>query len=60
MKVGDTVCVLDALDNRLVREIVALEDGYVYVSRREEIDRAKAEKREPNCIGFEMSLVNPA
>jgi hypothetical protein len=57
MRPGDSVTVLDVRDNKLVRTVVAVEDGIVYVSRREEVERAREERREPTCIGFRLSDV---
>lgn len=57
MKAGDSVIVLDVNDNKLVREVVAVEDGYVYVARPEEVLTARQEGREPSCIGFRQSDV---
>ncbi len=57
MKIGDLVCVTDVNDIKLLRVVVAIEDGYVYVSRDEEIARAEAEEREPTCIGFPLSSI---
>lgn len=57
MKPGDTVTVLDVHDNKLFRSVLAVEDGFVYVSRPEEVERARLEGREPNCIGFPLSDV---
>jgi hypothetical protein len=57
MRPGDTVTVLDINDNKLVRTVVAVENEMVYVSRREEVERARAERREPVCIGFRLSDV---
>lgn len=57
MKAGDSVTVLDINDNKLVRTIVAVEDGFVYVCRPEEAHKAKSENREPICIGFRLSDV---
>ena len=57
MNIGDSVCVMDMHDNKLVRVVVAIEDDYVYVCRAEEAHRAKEEGREPNCIGFPLSSV---
>ena len=54
---GQRVTVLDVHDNKLDRVVLAVEDGFVYVSRTEEIERAQAEGREPNCIGFPLSAV---
>ena len=57
MKVGDRVCVTDVNDTTLLRVVVAIEDGYAYVSKDEEIRRAKVEEREPTCIGFHLSSI---
>jgi hypothetical protein len=57
MKTGDAVVVLDVHDNKIVREVVAVEEGYVYVARPEEVQKARADRREPNCIGFPLSDV---
>jgi hypothetical protein len=57
MKTGDAVVVLDVHDNKLLREVVAVEEGYVYVARPEEIRKARAERRDPPCIGFPLSDV---
>jgi hypothetical protein len=59
MKAGDIVVVLDANDNKLVRKVMAVDGVYVYVSRPEEVENAKADGREPNCIGFRLSDVIP-
>ncbi len=59
MKVGDRVCVTDVNDTKLLRVVVAIEDGYAYVSKDEEIRKAKAEEREPTCIGFPLSSIVP-
>lgn len=57
MQSGETVTVTDVHDNKLDRVVLAVEDGFVYVSRREEIAQARVEGREPNCIGFPLSAV---
>lgn len=57
MKIGDQVYVTDANDNTLLRVVVAIENGYAYVSKDEEIRRARAEEREPTCIGFPLSSI---
>lgn len=57
MNQGDTVSVMDIHDNTLVRVVVAIEDGFAYVSRAEEVKRAREDGREPNCIGFPLSNV---
>lgn len=58
MRVGQIVTVTDVHEKKLVRRIVAVEDGFAYVSRLEEIDNSIKEGREPNCIGFRLSDVN--
>ncbi len=57
MKIGDQVYVTDVNDNTLLRVVVAIENGYAYVSKDEEIRRARAEEREPTCIGFPLSSI---
>jgi hypothetical protein len=57
MKPGDTVTVLDVHANKLLRKVIAVEEGFVFVSRPEELDRARIEHREPLCIGFPLSDV---
>ena len=57
MKTGDTVTVLDVHENKLRRTVVAVEDGFVFVSRPEEVKNAHSENREPMCIGFPLSDV---
>ncbi len=57
MKTGDVVTVLDVHDTKLLREVVAVGEGYIYVSRPEEVERARSEGREPSCIGFRLSDV---
>lgn len=57
MRPGETVTVSDIYDNKLVRTVVAVEGEVIYVSRREEVKRARAERREPMCIGFRLSDV---
>ncbi len=57
MRVGEDVNVMDVHDNTLLRKVVAVEDGFVYVSRPEELEQARREDREPNCIGFPLSAV---
>jgi hypothetical protein len=57
MKAGDEVTVVDVYDNKLIREIVAIEHEYVYVARPEEVRKAREEGRDPACIGFRKSDV---
>ncbi len=57
MRVGQKVIVTDFKENQLLREVVALEGGFVYVARPDEIQEAKNNFREPNCIGFPVSDV---
>jgi hypothetical protein len=57
MRQGDTVTVVDVNDNKLVRVVVAVEWGFVYVSRTGEAKKAASEGREPNCIVFPLSDV---
>jgi len=57
MRVGETITVMDVHENKIVRQVVAVEEGYVYVSRPEEIENSRNEGREPNCIGFPLSDV---
>lgn len=59
MRPGETVTVMAVYDNKLVRTVVAVEGEVIYVSRSEEVERARAERREPVCIGFRLSDVVP-
>lgn len=59
MKPGDRINVMDVHDNALLREIVAVEEDIVFVSRPEEVALARKESREPNCIGFRISDAIP-
>jgi hypothetical protein len=43
MKTGETVIVIDIHDNNILREMAAIEDGFAYVSRPEEVGRARIE-----------------
>lgn len=60
MQPGQRVTVTDVHDNRLLRVVVAVEGDILFVARPEEVDRARSEHREPNCIGFRMSDAKPA
>jgi len=59
MRLGDRVFVTDVHGNKLLRLVVALDGGMVYVSREEEVEQSKRERRDPNCIGFRPSEVSP-
>ncbi len=60
MHYGETVIVLDIYDKELVRRVVAVEEGIVFVTSPEEFDRATMERREPSCIGFRLSDIVPS
>lgn len=57
MKVGQIVFVMDMNGNELLRLVIAVENGFVYVARPEEVEDARTNFREPNCIGFLFSDV---
>jgi hypothetical protein len=58
MRPGDKVYVKDVHENKVLRVVVALDGGMVFVSRPQEVEQSKRERREPNCIGFRPSDVS--
>ena len=52
MKAGYEVSLLAHGDRMITRTVVAVENGYLYVCRKEEFETARAESREPVAIGF--------
>jgi len=57
MEYGDRVEVVDAIDNKLVRVVIEVDEEVVFVTRPEELEQSQSEHREPVCIGFRMSDV---
>jgi hypothetical protein len=52
MTVVDKVSLVQYGDKRIVRTLVAVENGYLFVCKEEEWEAARREGREPMCIGF--------
>ena len=52
MTVGKEVSLVQFDGSVVERVLVAVENGYLFVCRREEWDMARNEQREPMCIGF--------
>ena len=57
MQVGDQVAVRAYGDETLVRRVVALGEHTVLICTEEAYLQAKAEMREPVCVGFPMAQV---
>jgi hypothetical protein len=52
MTIGQQVTLIDCHGNELNRILVSVENGVLFVCRREEYRSALQEHREPTCIGF--------
>lgn len=52
MTVGNSVSLVQFDGSVIDRVLVAVENGYFYVCKPEELALAHHEGREPNCIGF--------
>jgi len=52
MIAGQEVILVAFGDQRISRVLVAVENAYLFVCRREEFEAATRENREPVCIGF--------
>jgi hypothetical protein len=57
VRIGDTIIVRDAFENRIARRVVGAEGDTVFVCTEEEYTAAKREGREPVCIGFNIKYV---
>lgn len=38
----------------IIRTLVAVEDAYLYMCKKEEYEKARIEEREPECVGFRV------
>lgn len=54
MQRGDTVLVLDAFGNKLLRKVADCNGTILFVCLPEEWELAQSEKREPSSIGFRI------
>ena len=52
MTQGKDVSLLSYDGQTIIRTLVAVENGYVYVCKRREWEEAQAARRVPSCIGF--------
>ena len=60
MKAVEIENVLYSNDKQTLRVTLAVQKGYVYVSSREVVEKARAEVLDPLCIGFRLSdVANP-
>lgn len=57
MRKGQQVSVMEAFSGQQLKRVVDWDNGYVFVCREEEYEKAKKEQREPNTIGFPMEFV---
>lgn len=60
MTVGKYISLVQYGNEIIRRVLVAVENEYIYVCKREEWDLSRRENREPTCIGFRSEyVVNP-
>lgn len=57
MKAGSLVEVLEAFGKKELKRVIAQDDRNVYVSTEHEYSSARAENRDPVCIGFPRQFV---
>lgn len=59
LKIGDLVTVVDYKGQKLTRKAVEISLDTVYVCTEQEFQAAKAEGKEPICVGFLVQYVEP-
>ncbi len=57
MQAGNIIEVREALEKQALKLVFSQDDRNAYVSREQEYGAAKAEKREPFCIGYPWQFV---
>ena len=57
MKPGDTIRVMGDQDKELVRRLVEVRGQLILICKEDEFQTARAEGREPVCVGFKVNKV---